>query len=33
MQDVVAEMEDDLFGYADPSKLQVRGKEQKWVLS
>lgn len=33
MQDVAAEMEAELFGYADASRLQVRGPEQKWVLS
>ena len=32
VQDIAAEMEDDLYGYADSSKLQVRGTEQKWVL-
>ena len=33
VQDVAGDMEDELYGYADASKLQVRGPERKWALS
>jgi hypothetical protein len=33
MQDMVEDLEQEMFGYADKSRLKVRGEEQKWVLT
>jgi hypothetical protein len=33
MQEYAEELEKEMFGYADPGLLKVRGDEKKWVLS
>ena len=32
VQDTATAWQEQLYGYGSPSKLQVRGTEQKWVL-
>ena len=32
VQDTAAAWQEELYGCGSPSKLQVRGTEQKWVL-